>query len=172
MSRGFFPPLVSSSISNSVFFEGFLFTHFSQLILSITEILVSSFFSNKVLRFLSLDTKFCLQFKFSLLQIYYISCVFLFLAFLSVQLFMCSIQYLFNSYVFISFPYKVPKPNQTWIEDNSMNFKTGCWKNIFLLLLGEKGHSFRSLTFNIGNRSLIHRKTLLTQVFWDVTAFL
>lgn len=78
---------------------------------------------------------------------------------------MCSIQYLFNFYVFNLFPYKVPKPNQTCVQDNSINFETGSRKRIFLLLLGEKGLSFRSLTFNIGNRSLIHRKTLLTEVF-------
>lgn len=159
-------------MSNSVFSEGFLFTHFSRLILSIIEILVSSLFSNKVLQLLSLDTNFCLQFIFSLLQIYYISCVSSVLSFLICWI-IC-VQFSIYSILMCSiyFPYKGPKPNQTWIQDNSMNFETGFRKNIFLLLWGEKGLSFRSLTFNIGNRSLIHRKTLLAQVFWDVMAFL
>lgn len=92
MSPGVFSSLVSSSVSDFVFFEDFLFTHFSQLILSVIEILVSSLFSNKVLQLLSVDTEFCLQFIFSLLQINYISCVSSVLSFL-----VCSIIYVFNS---------------------------------------------------------------------------
>lgn len=171
MSPGFFPLLVSPSMSNSVVFEGFLFTHFSQLILSTIEFLVSSFFSEfRSFSVLTLNFAYNSYFHscWSITSVVYL----LFLAFLSVQLFMWSIQYLFNFYVFSLFPYKVPKPNQTWVQDNSINFETGFRKRIFLLLLGEKGRSFRSLTFNIGNRSLIHRKTLLTEVFWDVMAFL
>lgn len=105
----FFPPLGSPSVSKSVFFEGFLFTHFSQLILSIIEILVSSLFSSKVLLLLSLFAH----------NSYFHSCrsitpfvYLLFLAFLSVQLFKCSIQYLFDSYAFNLFPVQSAKTKQ------------------------------------------------------------
>jgi len=51
-----------------------------------------------------------------------------------------------------------------------MNFETKFRKNIVLVLLGEEDRSLKILSCNIGKKSLIQRKIILTQVFREAVA--